>query len=117
MTNEPRIQVSIARPAARAIKQLRKKYPHVVDDVEGLIRQLENGESPGDQISGVGYTVFKVRVKSSDLSKGKSGGFRVIYYIKTLTRIILVTIYPKNERVDIIAEEIRHMIEEYEGKR
>ncbi len=114
MTNKTPIQVEIARPAARDLKQLSKKYPHAVDDIISLIHQLEEGETPGSQIAGVGYTVYKVRVKSSDLSKGKSGGYRVIYYIRTSTIVILVTIYIKNERVDIAPEEIRRMIDEYE---
>jgi mRNA-degrading endonuclease RelE of RelBE toxin-antitoxin system len=116
VTNKSPVQVEIARPAARDLKRLRKKYPHAVEDVEALIRQLESGESPGNQIPGIGYTVYKVRIKSSDLSKGKSGGYRVIYYIRTTTRVILITIYVKNEQIDITPEEIRRMIEEYEHK-
>ncbi len=116
MTNKTPIQVEIARPAAKDLKQLSKKYPHVVDDILDLIHQLAEGQTLGDQISGVGYTVYKVRVKSSDLSKGKSSGYRVIYYVRLPTNIILITIYIKNERVDIAPEEIHRMIEEYEHK-
>jgi hypothetical protein len=36
---------------------------------------------PGDQISGTGFTVFKVRVKNSDIRKGKRAGYRVIYQV------------------------------------
>ena len=114
--NKTPIQVEIARPAARDLKHLRKKYPHVIDDVEGLIHQLEGGESPGNQVPGIGYTVYKVRLKSSDLSKGKSGGYRVIYYIRTPSRIIIITVYVKNEQVDVTPEEIRRIIDEYERK-
>jgi len=80
------------------------------------MHHLEEGETPGDHIPGVGYTVYKVRVKSSDLSKGKSGGYRVIYYVRLPTNVILITIYIKNERVDITPEEIRRLIDEYEHK-
>ena len=116
MTNKTPIQVEVARPAARDLKQLSKKYPHVFDDVIDLIHRLEAGETPGDQIPGVGYSVYKVRVKSSDLSKGKSGGYRVVYYVRLPTNVILITIYIKNERVDIAPEEIRRLIDEYEHK-
>jgi mRNA-degrading endonuclease RelE of RelBE toxin-antitoxin system len=47
----------------------------------------------GDQIPGVGYSVFKVRIKNSNNQKGKSGGYRFIYYLKTDTQILLITIY------------------------
>ena len=78
MTNKSPIQVDIARPAAKDLKHLLKKYPHAFEDVEGLIRQLESGETPGNQIPNTGHTVYKVRVKSSDLTKGKSSGYRVV---------------------------------------
>jgi mRNA-degrading endonuclease RelE of RelBE toxin-antitoxin system len=114
--NKTPIQVEIARPAAKDLKQLSKKYPHVVDDIMDLIDQLAAGDTPGDQIPGVGYTVYKVRIKSSDLSKGKSSGYRAIYYVRLSTNVILITVYIKNERVDISPEEIRRLIEEYEQK-
>lgn len=116
MTNKPPVHVEIARPAARDLKQLSKRYPHVVDDVIALIQQLEQGDTPGDQIPGVGYTVYKVRVKSSDLARGKSAGYRVIYYVRLPTNVIVVTIYIKNERVDIAPDEIRRIINEYENQ-
>ena len=58
--------------------------------------------------------MFKLRVRNSDIQKGKSGGYRLIYYVKTETGIILLTIYAKSEQVDIIAEDVRNIIAEYE---
>lgn len=107
------IQVEIARPAARSLKRLSKKYPHAIDDIERLIQRLESGETPGDQVPGVGYTVYKVRLKSSDLTKGKSGGYRVIYYLRTADHTILITIYVKSEQIDLSADEIKRLIEEF----
>ena len=115
--NKPPVRVEIARPAARDLKRLTKKHPHAIDDVELLIRQLERGETPGDQIPGVGYAVYKVRIKSSDLIKGKSGGYRIIYYIRTPAHTLLITIYIKSERVDLAPDEIRRMIDDYEQHR
>nr|WP_322095882.1 type II toxin-antitoxin system RelE/ParE family toxin [Pseudanabaena mucicola] len=59
----------------------------------------------------VGYTVFKLRIKNSDNQKGKSAGYRVIYYLKTSTSVILITIYSKSEQSDILATEVRRIIE------
>lgn len=70
----------------------------------------------GEQISGIGYEVFKLRVRNSDIQKGKSGGYRLIYYIKTENGIILLTIYTKSEQADIAANEIRSIIAEYEER-
>ncbi len=109
---KPAINVSFAQTFLSDIKRLKKKYRHVIDDVDNLVEQLRDGETPGDQIPDVGYNAYKVRVKSSDLAKGKSGGFRVIYYVETNTDRILLTIYIKNERTDISPAEIAALIRE-----
>lgn len=74
------------------------------------------GELLGDKIPGIGYDVFKLRVRNSDIQKGKSGGYRLIYYVKTANGIILLTIYTKSEQADIAADEIRSIIAEYEQR-
>lgn len=79
-------------------------------DVEPVIKQLQNGELPGDKIAGIGEQVFKLRVKNSNVSKGKSGGYRLIYYCQTAIGIILLTIYTKSEQVNITAEDIKKII-------
>jgi len=58
--------------------------------------------------------VFKLRIQNSDIQKGESGGYRMIYYVKTAARIILLTIYAKSEQIDIAADDIRIVIGEYE---
>ena len=70
---------------------------------------------PGDKITCVGYSVFKLRVKNSDVTKGKSGGYRLIYYCQTAMGIILLTIYSKSEQVDIAAEDFRKIITQSEN--
>ncbi len=108
------IQVEAAPTFKRNLRTLAKKYRSIRNDIQPVIEQLERGELPGDQISGIGYEVFKLRVQNSDVQKGKSGGYRLIYYIKTTTGIILLTIYTKSEQADIAADDIRRIIAEYE---
>ncbi len=109
---QPTINIIFAQSFLSDIKHLKKKYRHVIDDVDLLVERLRQGEIPGDQIPNVGYSVYKVRLKSSDLAKGKSGGFRVIYYLQTSTDRILLTIYLKTERTDMIPSEIANLIRE-----
>jgi mRNA-degrading endonuclease RelE of RelBE toxin-antitoxin system len=52
-----------------------------------LVNQLEQGETPGDQIQGTGHSVYKVRLPNTDAQRGKSGGYRVIYYLKTSSKV------------------------------
>lgn len=112
MSKHP-VRIEIARFFVRALKHLRKKYPHIVDDVQTLIRRLESGETPGDQVQGVGYPVYKVRLKSTDQPKGKSGGFRVLYYLQAGDVILLITVYAKSEFTSVSAKEIKRIIEDH----
>ena len=114
MTNP--IQIEASPTFQKNIRNLVKKYCNTRQDIQPVINQLEQGELLGDQISGIGYPVFKLRVKNSDIKKGKSGGYRLIYYLKTLTGIVLLTIYPKSEQSDIEADEIGDIITEYQQR-
>jgi mRNA-degrading endonuclease RelE of RelBE toxin-antitoxin system len=118
MSEHPLIQVEASPTFNRNLRALAKKYRNIRNDIQPVIEQLEQGELPGDQISisGVGYAVFKLRVRNSDTQKGKSGGYRLIYYVKTAMGIILLTGYAKSEQVDIAADDIRSIIAEYEQR-
>ncbi|MFN8420723.1 MAG: type II toxin-antitoxin system RelE/ParE family toxin [Anaerolineae bacterium] len=107
------ILIQYARIFRKRFKQLRKKYPSVQEDVAQLVAQLKNGETPGDRITGVsGRVIYKVRLRIGSSTKGKSGGYRVIYFVKTATHIILINIYVKAEQRDISSTEILQIIDE-----
>jgi len=110
------IQVEASPTFNRNLRSLAKKYRSIRNDIQPVIEQLERGELPEEQISGIGYEVFKLRVRNRDIQKGKSGGYRLIYYVKTVEGIILLTIYTKSEQADIAADEIRSIIAEYEQR-
>jgi mRNA-degrading endonuclease RelE of RelBE toxin-antitoxin system len=114
MPEQQLILVEAAPTFNRNLRKLAKKYRSIRSDIQPIIEQLEGGELPGDKISGTNYAVFKLRVRNSDIQKGKSGGYRLIYYVKTTTGIILLTIYTKSEQADISADEINNIIIDYE---
>ncbi len=95
----------------RQLKRLARKYRQTRADLQPLINQLQTSDRPGDQIKGVGYTVYKVRVRNTDLQRVTSGGYRVIYYIAERDDILLVTIYSKAEQHDVDADAIIRMID------
>jgi mRNA-degrading endonuclease RelE of RelBE toxin-antitoxin system len=105
-------KVNVPAPFVRDLQRLAKKYPAVVKTVEALAEQLKNDERPGDKIPGVGHDVYKVRLANPSAKRGKSGGFRVIYYVQLVDSILLLTIYSKTEQTDISAEQIRRIVEE-----
>jgi len=112
MVNEPENPppVTYTPEFKRNLRHLAKKYRHIHDDVQPIIDQLVAGAKPGDQISGLEQEVFKVRARNSDARKGKSGGYRVIYQVKSEAERVLITIYSKSEQGDVAAAEIRRII-------
>jgi len=82
-----------------------------------VIEQIEAGQFIGDRIRGTNYAVFKVRVRNSDIQRGKSAGYRLIYQVKDPTWAILVTIYSKLDQSDISAEQIRRIVTEFDKER
>jgi mRNA-degrading endonuclease RelE of RelBE toxin-antitoxin system len=108
------IEVEYTPEFKRNLRTLAKKYRHVRSDVQPVIDRLQAGETIGYQVQGTPYMIFKVRVQNSDIRKGKSSGYRLIYYLKTPTNIILVTIYSKLDQADISAEQIRRILKEFD---
>ncbi|MFN5594357.1 MAG: type II toxin-antitoxin system RelE family toxin [Aphanizomenon sp.] len=115
--NEPlSIEIAITPRFQRDLRELAKRYRSIRSDIQPLIDQLQAGEIPGDRIAGIKYQVFKVRIKNSNIQKGKSGGYRVIYYLKNAQGIILTTIYSKSDLTDVSNEIIEQAIAQYEGE-
>ncbi|MFQ6007105.1 MAG: type II toxin-antitoxin system RelE/ParE family toxin [Woeseia sp.] len=106
--------VHYAEAFKRQLKRLRRKYRRIRTDIEPLIEALSAGDTPGDQIQCIGYTVYKARVRNTDAGRGKRGGYRVIYYLADRDAVLLVTVYSKTEQSDISADQIQQIIEEEE---
>ncbi len=95
------------------VKFLKKKYRHLVSDLEKFNDILSVNPSYGDRIQGLEGKVFKARLVSSDMKKGKSKGYRVIYYLQEVNTIYLLTIYAKVYRENISIAEIKAIISKY----
>jgi len=115
MSNDfSRIQILLTPRFKKDLTQLAKRYRSIRKDLEPLIEQLQAGEIVGDRVAKIKYQVFKVRLKNSDIKKGKRAGYRVIYYLKTSDKIILVTIYSKVDWSDIENKVIEEIIKTFE---
>ena len=82
-----------------------------------LVLRLQDDERPGQRIPGVGYAVYKVRLPNRSARRGKSGGFRVIYYAQIADTVTLLAIYSKSEDVDISIKEIQQLAREADEAR
>ncbi|MDY7014053.1 MAG: type II toxin-antitoxin system RelE/ParE family toxin [Cyanobacteriota bacterium] len=96
------------------LRALAKRYRSIRADLQLLLDELRSGNFVGDRIPGTRYVVFKVRLKNSDIQKGKSAGYRVIYQLSSNTCILLILIYSKSDRSDIPATQIREIIENFD---
>lgn len=102
----------------RSARKLSRRYRSLKADLDSLLNALESGDTPGDQLQHqTRYPSFKVRVKNSDALRGKSGGYRVIYYVKYEERTVLVTLYSKSDQEDVSSSELQRIIEKYEEHR
>ena len=95
-------------------RRLRRRFASLQRDLRPLIERIRHDARPGQLVPGVGYTVYKVRLPNRAARRGKSGGFRVIYYAQFSDRVILLTIYSKTEQNDISIAEIRDLVGEAE---
>lgn len=119
MPNEadpPPVPMAYTPEFKRNLRQLAKRYRQIKTDVQSVLDAFGQGQTPGDQVPGVQYEVYKVRARNSDGGKGKSGGYRIIYQRNVEGAIVLLTIYSKTEQEDIAPGEIRQILLDYESQ-
>ena len=110
-------EVHLTETFQKSIKALKKKYPRVKDDLLDQIKTLEKDPDTGDPIPGWNKEIWKVRVASSDVKKGKRGGFRLIYFWKAgETNIYLLVVYFKGEKTDITKKAINELLKKLNQK-
>lgn len=77
----------------KQLKKLKKKYPHIKDDLLSVMGAF----NPRNEIQ-IGRSIYKIRIPSTDMQKGKSGGFRSYVYLYVKKDLLLpLCIYPKSE--------------------
>jgi mRNA-degrading endonuclease RelE of RelBE toxin-antitoxin system len=109
------IQIDLTPEYKRNLRDLAKRYRNICSDTQTVIEQLEAGNFIGDRLSGLGtdYIVYKVRVRNSNIQKGKSAGYCLIYQVDSPTSLLLLTIYTKADRDDISHKEIMKILAEF----
>lgn len=86
------------------VRLLQKNYPDIRHDLRDLHNMLMENPKCGKSL---GKKVFKIRLKNSNISKGKRCGYRVIsYVVDDEQKVRLLTIYTKSRKADISDDEI-----------
>lgn len=95
-------------PFERKLKRLAKKHKSLKADLAKIFEELSNNPYSG---SSLGKDCYKIRVAISSKGKGKSGGARIITYVRIVKKTIyLMDIYDKSEQANISDEELKLLI-------
>lgn len=73
--------VIATEPFERKLKRLAKKYKSIASDLDSVIDQLIENPTLGTPI---GKDSYKLRIAISSKNKGKSGGARLITYVRVV---------------------------------
>lgn len=96
-------------PFERKLKRLAKKYKSLSADLSTLFDELSENPTLGTSI---GKDCYKIRLSIKSKGKGKSGGARLITYVRIIKEtVFLMDIYDKSEQVNINGKELEKLIE------
>ncbi len=91
----------------KEVKALQKKHPSLPNDLEFLFESLQ--DKPIQGIS-LGNDCYKIRLAIKSKGKGKSGGARVVTYVKIeANKILLISIYDKSVKASVSDTELRKL--------
>ena|ERR1700741_1852377 len=86
----------------KQLKPLLKKFP----DLKGAILETLGNFRPKDHIL-IDEKIYKIRLTTKSLRKGKSGGFRLYtYFFELRDRIVPITIYFKGDKQNLTSAEL-----------
>jgi hypothetical protein len=88
----------------RQAKRLAKKYPSFKRDLAAFSLTLATDPAQGTPL---GNNFYKVRFAIESKGKGKSGGARILTYLKvTAETVFLASIYDKSEKATLSDKEL-----------
>jgi mRNA-degrading endonuclease RelE of RelBE toxin-antitoxin system len=91
-------------PFEKELKQLAKKYPSIKKNIVDLGNQLLENPTMGTPL---GNDCYKIRMAITSKGKGKSGGARIITFVKIVaTTIYLLSIYDKADASNITDKQL-----------
>jgi mRNA-degrading endonuclease RelE of RelBE toxin-antitoxin system len=92
----------------KELKKLAKKYPSLKEDFGVLLESLEVNPLQGVSL---GNNCYKIRMAIASKGKGKSGGSRVITFVKiSQTTVYLLSVYDKSEKENISDSELKELL-------
>src|ERR1035437_7900382 len=94
----------------KELKPLIKKYPSLKMELEQLESELQKNPWFGIPL---GNNCYKIKLGIASKNRGKSGGARIITYVKVKNEIVyLVSIYDKSDQDDIDENDLLNIVKE-----
>ena len=105
--------VQLTASFKRSVKKLKRRYPHIQDDIRvgvELLLQLPQLGAVVPNSDGI----RKVCLPNRDAQRGKSGGYRLLYYLEDgdSGMLYLLFVYSKSERADVTSNELKQLLNE-----
>lgn len=92
----------------KRLKKFTKKYRHLKDSLQTTLQNFQKS-----QAISLGNNVYKLRLSSPDISRGKNKSFRLIIYIIEIRKTIVpVTLFYKGDQSNITKKEINDHLEQ-----
>jgi mRNA-degrading endonuclease RelE of RelBE toxin-antitoxin system len=106
-------KVQLTASFKRSVKKLKRRYPHIKDDLQEGVELLLRTPQLGVIIprsSGI----RKVRLSNRDAKRGKSGGYRLLYYLEDheSQTLYLLFVYSKSDRASVTQRELKQLLDE-----
>ncbi|RYY06948.1 MAG: hypothetical protein EOP43_04730 [Sphingobacteriaceae bacterium] len=103
------ISVKLSELAQKQVKDLRKKYHSIPNDISILIDEIE--VDPTNAVD-LGGNIYKKRFAISSKGKGKSGSGRAIYVLYQLNLkedAVIVEVFDKSDKENISAARLKEL--------
>ena len=92
----------------KAVKTLKKRFRSIDQDWLAFVNSIKTDEDLGICL---GEGIYKTRIANSDEHSGKSGGYRLISYLKLVdNELYLIYIYDKSDFENLSENKIDQLI-------
>ena len=104
-------KIELTNNFKKEAKKLIKKYASLRSEIIELGKELSKNPTLGTPL---GNDVYKIRLAIASKNKGKSGGARIISFVKIIDEtVFMISIYNKGERDSITDKEIQELLKGY----
>jgi mRNA-degrading endonuclease RelE of RelBE toxin-antitoxin system len=83
-------KVEVSPNFKKEAKKLTKRYPSLKAELAALFIELEDNPTIG---TALGDGIYKIRIAIASKNRGKSGGGRVMSFVKIMDEVVLLFLY------------------------